>query len=220
MNEINIFVAFLAGIASFISPCVLPLLPAYINILTSGEKGRDIILKKSLIFILGFTLIFIIMGASFSFLGKLFNENIRILRIVSGFLIIIFGLHTLDIIKFKSFYKEKRLMHKVDGAKPFLMGMAFAFGWTPCIGPILGSILLYTSTSESGINGMLMLAFYSLGLGVPFVITGMLIDKFNSYKGRLYSFMKYIKIISGVIMILVGVLIMTNKLVIFIGLIS
>ncbi|MGL4849839.1 MAG: cytochrome c biogenesis CcdA family protein [Clostridium sp.] len=219
--NLSIMVAFFAGVVSFLSPCILPLIPAYINILAKDtQKNRkDIILKRSLIFILGFTVVFIIMGASATIIGKIFNRYFESLRILSGILIIIFGIYTLEIIKIGSIYKEKKLIKKVNEMGPFLMGIVFAAGWTPCVGPILGSILTYTSINTS-LNGILMLGLYSLGLGIPFILSAMLIEHFSFVRKNIYKHMRKIKVITGVLMILVGILVATNKLVIVIGLIS
>lgn len=219
MGELTIFIAFIAGVVSFFSPCVLPLVPGYFNILIQKEdgEGKDIILKKALLFILGFTIIFIVMGATATIFSKVFYENRNLFRIISGVIIIIFGLHTMGVLKIKALYKEKRFLHKLKNVGPVIMGMAFGGGWTPCIGPILASIFLYASTSEGKYLGVVLLVAYSLGLGVPFLICGMLIDKFNSVKHRLYKHMNIIQKATGFFMILVGFLIIINKIVVIIG---
>ncbi|MGL5417251.1 MAG: cytochrome c biogenesis CcdA family protein [Clostridium sp.] len=219
--NLSILVAFFAGVVSFLSPCVLPLIPAYINILTKDvdRDRKDIILRRSLLFILGFTIVFIIMGASATFLGKIFSRHFEILRVLSGILIILFGVYTLEVIKIGSLYKEKKIIRKADGISPLIMGIAFAAGWTPCVGPILGAILAYTSINTS-LNGVVMLGLYSIGLGIPFILSAMLIEHFSFIRKNIYKHMRKIKIITGILMIIVGALIATNKLVIMIGLIS
>lgn len=219
MNNISIFMAFFAGIVSFLSPCVLPLIPAYINVLAKDDKRKDILLIRSLLFVSGFTFVFILMGASATALGNVFQNNIERFRIISGLLIIIFGIYTLEIIKIGSLYKEKRLFNKLNKLGPFIMGIAFAAGWTPCVGPILGSIILYTSTNTN-LNGIMMLGFYSLGLGVPFILCAILIDKFSFVRNHIYKYMTIIKRLTGILIILIGILIITNKLVVIIGMIS
>lgn len=218
MGDLSIFVAFFAGIISFLSPCTLPLIPAYINILTNNKEDlrKDILLIRSLIFVLGFTGVFIIMGASATVLGKIFITNLKGFRIIAGILIIIFGVYTLEVIKIGSLYKEKKLIQNGNKFGPFIMGIAFAAGWTPCVGPILGSILVYTST-VSNLSGIMMLGFYSLGLGIPFLICALLIEKFSFVRKYIYKHMLLIKRITGILMILTGILILTNKLVVIIG---
>lgn len=218
MGDLSVFVAFFAGIISFLSPCTLPLIPAYINVLTNNKENlrKDILLIRSLIFVLGFTVVFIIMGASATVLGKIFITNLKGFRIIAGILIIIFGVYTLEIIKIGSLYKEKKLIHNGNKFGPFIMGIAFAAGWTPCVGPILGSILVYTST-VSNLSGIMMLGFYSLGLAIPFLICALLIEKFSFVRKYIYRHMLLIKRITGILMILTGILILTNKLVVVIG---
>lgn len=220
MENISIFMAFFAGVMSFLSPCVLPLIPAYINILTKDAetKSKDIILKRSLLFVLGFTIVFIIVGASASFIGEIFEKNLEVFRIMSGVTIILFGIYTLEIIKIGTLYREKKLL-QFDKAGPLIMGVAFAAGWTPCVGPILGTIIMYTSINTN-LNGILMLGFYSLGLAIPFIISALLIDKFDFIRKHIYKRMILIKRITGVLMIITGILIMTNKLVVIIGILS
>lgn len=219
MKHISIFMAFFAGVVSFISPCVLPLIPAYINVLTKQDKRKDIVLIRSILFVCGFTFVFIIMGASATALGKLFQNNINLFRIISGIIIILFGIYTLEIIKVGSLYKEKRLFNKLNDLGPFIMGIAFSAGWTPCVGPILGSIIVYTSINAN-LNGIFMLGFYSLGLGVPFILCALLIDKFIFVRKYIYKYMSLIKKITGILMIIIGILMITNKLVVFIGILS
>ncbi|WP_297638698.1 cytochrome c biogenesis protein CcdA [uncultured Clostridium sp.] len=222
MERVNIFVAFFAGVISFLSPCVLPLIPVYINILTGGASGKsdgkkNVIFVKSLLFILGFTIIFIILGASATLLGELFNEHLELLRIISGILIIFFGIYTLEIIKVGRLYMEKKVIKNTRNFGPFIMGVAFAAGWTPCVGPILGSILVYTSNAST-IDGVITLGIYSLGLGIPFLLSAMLIEKFTIVRKYIFKHMIIIKRITGILMVLIGILILTNRLGVLMGL--
>lgn len=222
MRDITIFIAFFSGLVSFLSPCVLPLIPAYVSILADEDENlkRNKVLSQSLLFILGFTIIFIIMGASGALIGRLFGENIKFFRVLAGIIIIIFGLQTAEIIKIKFLYREKRFSKRIKEFGPIVMGMAFAAGWTPCIGPILGSILLYASSQSEVATGIVMLLFYSLGMGVPFLITAILIEKFDFVRKKIYKYMVPIKKISGIFMIIIGLLMVTNKLLVVIGLLT
>lgn len=222
MNDITILLAFSAGLLSFLSPCVLPLIPAYVGYLTGSsieeledDKAKLFTLYKSLGFVLGFSIIFILMGVSITSLGKLLITHKDLFRKVGGILIIVFGLHTLGVFKVKLFYYEKRFLYfdKIKG--PFssvIMGMAFAAGWTPCIGPILSSILIYAANMDSIGKGVLLLVIYSLGLAVPFILTALAIGSFRSQFKKFSKYLPIISIISGVLMIIMGIMIFTNKL--------
>ncbi|MBU3090533.1 cytochrome c biogenesis protein CcdA [Clostridium sp. CF011] len=222
MNDISILLAFSAGLLSFLSPCVLPLVPAYISYLTGSSieelkdgKAKLSVLYKSFGFVLGFSIIFILMGVSISSLGKLLITHKNLFRKVGGTLIVVFGLHTIGLFKIKLFYREKRFLYfdKIKG--PFssvIMGMAFATGWTPCIGPILSSILIYATSMNSIGKGVLLLIMYSLGLAVPFILTAMAIGSFTKQFRKFSIYLPIISIISGILMIIMGVMIFTNKL--------
>jgi len=222
LKDISILLAFSAGLLSFLSPCVLPLVPAYVSYLTGSsieelkdDKSKLFTLYKSLGFVLGFSIIFILMGVSITSLGKLLITYKDLFRKVGGSLIIIFGLHTLGLFKIKLLYREKRflLFDKVKG--PFssvIMGMAFAAGWTPCIGPILSSILIYATSTNSIGKGVLLLVMYSLGLAVPFILTAMAIGNFTKQFKKFSKYLPIISAISGILMIIMGILIFTNKL--------
>lgn len=222
MDNVSIILAFSAGLLSFLSPCVLPLVPAYVSYLTGSavvdindSKAKLNLLYKSIGFIIGFTIIFIIMGASISSLGKLFAANQGTLRKVGGILIIIFGLHTTGLLKIKAFYREKRVLPFGDDRKNIgsvFMGMAFAAGWTPCIGPILSSILIYAGSMDTIGKGILLLLVYSLGLAVPFILTAVAIGSFSKYMRRFSKHLPLVSIISGILMIIMGALVFTNKL--------
>jgi len=222
LEKTSFLLAFSAGLLSFLSPCVLPLVPAYVSYLTgsaiseikSGKEKLNL-LYKSIGFVIGFTIIFIIMGASISVLGKIFSENQSIFRKIGGILIIIFGLHTTGVLKIKMLYFEKRLLPFGDANKNFgsvFIGMAFATGWTPCIGPILSSILIYAGSMDTVGKGILLLVIYSLGLAVPFLLTALAIGNFSRYFKKFSKFLPAVSVLSGVLMIIMGTLVFTNKL--------
>ena len=222
MKDISILLAFSAGLLSFLSPCVLPLVPAYVSYLTCSSieelkdgKAKLSALYKSFGFVLGFSIIFILMGVSITSLGKLLITHKDLFRKVGGTLIAIFGLHTLGVFKIKLLYREKRFLYfdKIKG--PFssvIMGMAFATGWTPCIGPILSSILIYATSMNSIGKGVLLLMMYSLGLAVPFILTAMAIGSFTKQFRKFSKYLPIISGISGILMIIMGIMIFTNKL--------
>lgn len=219
MGDISIPIAFSAGFLSFFSPCVLPLIPAYITYITGTSMEEELVgrklfaLNRTIGFIIGFTLIFMIMGISASFVGRLFNEYRSIFVKVSGILIIVFGLNMMGIIKISSLNKEKRFkMPKITSwFSSILMGMAFAAGWTPCIGAVLGSILLYAGTTATVSKGIYLLFAYSLGLAVPFIVTALLINKFSKFLIKSEKIMPYVMKISGIFIIILGILIFLNK---------
>tara|TARA_Y100000739_G_C20445445_1_gene389806 strand:+ start:24 stop:731 length:708 start_codon:yes stop_codon:yes gene_type:complete len=216
---LELFIAFGAGLISFLSPCVLPLIPGYISYI-SGSSLNELLEKKSvnifpiILFALGFSFVFISFGATASFLGSVILNNSYELRIVSGVIIIIFSLHILKIINLNFLNYEKRIYtDKKSGIfSSILVGMAFGFGWTPCIGPILGSILALASTEQSLNRGIFLLAFYSLGLAIPFVLSGYLIQKFLVFSKNIKSKMNIILKSGGVLLLITGLLIITNQL--------
>jgi Cytochrome c biogenesis protein len=182
---IELLVALSAGLLSFLSPCVLPLIPGYISYI-SGSSLNELLEKKEIniipliLFSLGFSIVFILFGAASTFLGQIVLNNSNTLRIVAGLIIIFFSLNIIGVLNFNFLNYEKRINYtkKKGQIGSVLVGMAFGFGWTPCIGPILGSILLLASTEESINRGILLLSFYSLGLAIPFVLSGYLFQKF------------------------------------------
>ncbi len=213
------FVAFGAGLVSFLSPCVLPLIPGYISYI-SGQSLQNILETKKInlfsliLFCLGFSSVFVILGASASFLGQAFLKNSEILRIIAGIIIIIFSLQLIGLINIPYLNFEKRFDAKESRniLFPYVIGLAFGFGWTPCIGPILGSILALASIEETLTRAILLLIFYSLGLAIPFVLSGYLIQRFLLFSK---NFKKNINLISksgGVILLVTGILILTNQL--------
>ena len=216
---IELFIAFGAGLISFLSPCVLPLIPGYISYI-SGSSLNEILEKKTvniipiILFTLGFSLVFISFGATASFLGSVILNNSYELRIASGIIIIIFSLHILGIININFLNYEKRVYtEKKSGIfSSILVGMAFGFGWTPCIEPILGSILALASTEQSLNRGILLLVFYSLGLAIPFILSGYLIQKFLVFSKNIKSKMNIIMKVGGILLLTTGILIITNQL--------
>ena len=217
--EVHLPIAFLAGLISFLSPCVLPLIPGYISYI-SGSSLNELIEKKSvnifpiILFTLGFSLVFISFGATASFLGSVILNNSYELRIASGIIIIIFSLHILGILNLNFLNYEKRIYtEKKSGIfSSILVGMAFGFGWTPCIGPILGSILALASIEQSLNRGILLLIFYSLGLAIPFILSGYLIQKFLVFSKNLKSKMNIILKSGGALLLITGILMITNQL--------
>lgn len=227
MNNISFILAFSAGLLSFLSPCVLPLVPAYIGYLT-GTSAYEVsrshmkfkAIYKSFGFIIGFSIIFILMGASITTLGKLFTVNQSILRKIGGLLIILFGLHTTGIFKIKLFYYEKRpfSLNRISGNfSSVFMGMAFATGWTPCIGPILSSILIYAANMGTVNKGILLLIVYSLGLAVPFILTAIAVDTLTEYIRKFSKYMPLVSALSGILMIAMGLIVFFNKFTVLSG---
>ncbi len=217
---LNLIIAFGAGLISFLSPCVLPLIPGYISYI-SGESLGDIvekqkkILLKTILFSLGFSLVFISFGATASFIGNLLLEYSNSLRIVAGLIIIIFSLQLIGILNLNFLNKEKRIYTKNYSNNlffPVVVGAAFGFGWTPCIGPVLGSILALAATESSIGKGILLLSFYSLGLAIPFVLSGYGISKFLEFSKNFKKNIRRISISGGIILLITGILIITNKL--------
>ena len=216
---IELLIAFGAGLISFLSPCVLPLIPGYISYI-SGRSINELIDKKNInlipmiLFTIGFSIVFIIFGAASTFLGQVLLQNSFELRIIAGLIIIIFSLHIIGVLNIKFLNFEKRIQTKVNinFYSPLLIGMAFAFGWTPCIGPILGSILVLAATEESINKGIILLSFYSLGLAIPFILSGYLIQKFLIFSKNFRKNINLVSKIGGFILLITGVLIITNQL--------
>lgn len=220
----NYILAFSAGLLSFLSPCVLPLIPAYISYIVGSSvadirssKGRINALMKTLFFVSGFSIVFILLGISVSSLSQLLSQHLKVVQQFGGVLIIVFGLHMTGVIKLKFLYAEKRF--QIGGTSTsgkslgaLLLGMAFAIGWTPCIGPILSSILIYAGSMETVGTGALLLTLYALGLAVPFLVSSLLIENLSVYLRKLTRYLPVISIVSGVIVIIMGVLVFTNRL--------
>ena len=212
-------IAFGAGLISFLSPCVLPLIPGYISYI-SGQSLQEILNKKEInffpliLFCLGFSTVFVILGASASFLGQTLLQNSEILRIAAGIIIIIFSLQLIGIINIPYLNFEKRFDAKESRniLFPYVIGVAFGFGWTPCIGPILGSILALASIEETLSRAVILLILYSLGLAIPFVLSGYLIQKFLLFSKNFRKNINLISKIGGIILLVTGILILTNQL--------
>ena len=215
----ELFIALGAGLISFLSPCVLPLIPGYISYI-SGSSINELIEKKNvnlfpiILFTIGFSVVFIIFGAASTFLGNIFLQNSYELRIVAGVIIVILSLHLIGFINIKFLNYEKRVQTnlKKNFFSLILIGMAFAFGWTPCIGPILGSILVLASTEESLQQGILLLTFYSIGLAVPFILAGYLIQRFLVFSKNFRKNINKVSKIGGSILLITGILMITNHL--------
>jgi cytochrome c-type biogenesis protein len=214
--------AFLAGVVSFLSPCVLPLVPGYISVIsgasveelqTRDRKLLNIVLLHSLMFILGFTVVFVALGATATTFGHAFRIYKKQLTWIAGAVIIVFGLHLTGIFKIKALYADKRLHNTGSGKSPlgaFAVGFAFAFGWTPCIGPILSTILAAAADADTVRKGIVLLAIYSMGLAVPFLLTSLGIDRFLAFYGKFRRHLHAVEVGSGVLLIFFGVLIFTR----------
>ena len=216
---IELIIAFGAGLISFLSPCVLPLIPGYISYI-SGTSFNELIEKKNInllpviLFTFGFSIIFIIFGAASTYLGQVLLQNSYELRIGAGLVIIFFSLHIIGILNLKFLNYEKRIETNISKNlfSPIFIGMAFAFGWTPCIGPILGSILVLASTEDSLGRGILLLSSYSIGLAIPFILSGYLMQKFLIFSKNFKNNINKVTKIGGIILLITGVLIITNQL--------
>jgi cytochrome c-type biogenesis protein len=222
--------AFLAGFLSFLSPCVLPLIPAYFTFITGFSleeltENRNSEIRKKVVFstvsfVCGFSMVFILMGASASYLGGLIYNYREIIRIIGGMLIILMGIHLTGIIRIPGLDVEKRIhMDK----KPlhflgiFIIGMAFGAGWSPCIGPLLGSILIIAGSQETVRQGMVLLAIYSAGLALPFIILSVFIHLLLMVIKKASRFLQYVNAAAGILLILAGLILVTNKLYVLIG---
>ena len=214
-------IAFLAGLISFLSPCVLPLIPGYISYISGTsfdklvEKKKNLVVIKTIFFTLGFSFVFIALGSTASFIGKLFLTNSDIFRIIAGLIIIFFSLQLIGIINFKFMNKDIRIFtdqYSHNLAFPVLVGAAFGFGWTPCIGPILGSILTLAAIEANISKSIFLLSSYSLGLAIPFIISGVLIDKFLYFSKNFRKYLSKITKVGGIILLLTGIAILTGQL--------
>jgi len=216
---IELLIAFGAGLISFLSPCVLPLIPGYVSFI-SGQSLQEILKSKKIdilpliLFCFGFSTVFIILGASASFLGQTLLQNSETLRVIAGFVIMIFSLQLIGLINISYLNFEKRFEAKKSKniLFPYLIGLAFGFGWTPCIGPILGSILALASIEETLSKAIILLTFYSVGLAIPFVLSGYLIQRFLVFSKNFKKNINLISKIGGIILLITGILILTNQL--------
>jgi len=225
MENVSFVVAFIAGVLSFLSPCILPIVPGYISYISGvslkeREQGIDDdvikrILVTSLSFIFGFSVVFISLGASASVLGIFLSNNIIIFSRISGIFIIIMGIHLTGLIKIKALYFQKKI--NIETIKPgvlgaFLIGFCFAFGWTPCIGPILASILTLAANEKTVAKGIVLLTAYSMGLGIPFLLTGFFASFFIKFFEKHRFFIRKGEIICGVLLVIIGILMVTNNM--------
>jgi len=226
MEEISLLVAFGAGLLSFLSPCVLPLVPVYLASLAGPEIFDDKITRKrmpvflhSLSFVIGFSIVFTILGAGAGLVGLAISSHLAVIRQIAGSLLIVFGLFILAALKVPWLNYEKRLSSSLGTTTSYLRslltGGIFSLAWTPCVGPILGGILTLALGSETAGQGAYLLAIYSLGLGIPFLTIGIAFDFITPLLKRIYRYSSLIHIISGLLLIAVGILILTNRLVWF-----
>ncbi len=228
-ESVSIVAAFIAGLLSFVSPCVLPLIPGYLSFVSGvsleelrggadavppSAAVRRRVLATSLCFVLGFSLVFVGLGASASVVGHFLMDQLSLLGKVAGVIIVLFGLHLMGVLKISWLYAEKRVQ---TSARPaglvgaVLVGIAFAFGWTPCIGPILAAILAIAATQDTIWKGVTLLAVYSAGLAIPFLATSLAINSFYSAFARIRRYYHGIELASGVLLVVIGLLIFTNR---------
>ena len=222
LGNLPIMASFLAGVLTFVSPCVMPLIPAYITLIT-GLSIKELQNKQklfkaftySLAFIFGFSTIFVILGLSITYLGSFLFKNKDILRVVGSTIIIIFGLHLTGIFRIKFLYKQFSLMDKfsreINYLSVYLMGATFAISWTPCVDPILASILILASNQDTIFKGTFLLVVYSFGLGIPFLLTALFINKFLYFFNSLKKYYKIIELESGLLLIIIGILLIIGK---------
>jgi len=225
-QNVTLLAAFAAGFLSFVSPCVLPLIPGYISFVSgvsleemrgdsAARATRSQVFLTSVAFVLGFSIVFVALGATATAIGKLLLAQLPLLSKVAGIILIIFGLHTMGVFRLAFLETEKRMHTQRKPAGPLgamLVGVAFAFGWTPCIGPILGGILAIAGSKNSISEGVTLLAVYSLGLGIPFLLTSLAIDQFFSATKRIRRYYHAIELTSGVLLVAIGLLIFTGQL--------
>jgi cytochrome c-type biogenesis protein len=218
--------AFVAGLLSFLSPCVLPLIPSYISYITGlsfadlqAQHPSHLVRRKTFIhsigFILGFTTVFVLLGASATMIGSLLQQHATTIRKIGGMLVFLFGVHVTGLVPLGLLLGEKRISvrNKPAGyAGSFLVGLVFAAGWTPCIGPILASILMVAANEERVIQGVILLLLYSLGLGIPFLLSSLALHQFLSLFNRFKRFIRLFEIITGVFLMLIGILLFSNWL--------
>ena len=225
-QNVTLLAAFAAGFLSFVSPCVLPLIPGYISFVsgvsvdemradTTPATSRLQVFLTSLAFVIGFSLVFVALGASATAVGKFLFARLPLFSKIAGAVLIVFGLHTMGVFRLAFLETEKRVHSQRKPAGPLgavLVGVAFAFGWTPCIGPILGGILAIAGSKNSVTEGVTLLAVYSLGLGIPFLLTSLAINQFFGAAKRVRRYYHAIELASGALLIVIGVLIISGEL--------
>ncbi|HJS72823.1 MAG TPA: cytochrome c biogenesis protein CcdA [Vicinamibacteria bacterium] len=231
MTDVSLLAALAAGVISFISPCVLPIVPGYISFISGASlselknpidldpaRRRELfwrVAANSLFFVLGFSVVFVAMGASATYIGQWFAANRLVLARIAGAVIIVLGLHTMGITPIKWLNYEKRVQTQsrpMSVLGSFLVGLAFAFGWSPCIGPILAGVLVLAAQQNTVSQGIALLTAYSLGLGIPFIVTGLAIHRVLGFFGRIKKHMKLVEVTAGALLIVVGVLVATDSL--------
>jgi cytochrome c-type biogenesis protein len=230
MQNVSLLMAFTAGIISFLSPCVLPLVPGYISFVSGvsveeigGLREKKVVMVNSIFFIIGFSMIFIFLGVSATWMGVFFASKKAILTKIAGLIIIFFGIFKMGLIRSFAFYRETRFHirgRKFGTLGALLLGAAFAFGWTPCVGPILGSILAYAGTLGKVNEGVVLLLIYSMGLGIPFLLVAFGLNRFFAVFDRIKKHLRLIEIVSGILMAILGVLVFSDKLILIPGYIS
>jgi cytochrome c-type biogenesis protein len=225
-QDVTLIAAFAAGFLSFVSPCVLPLIPGYISFVSgvsleemradaAPTTSRLQVFLTSLAFVIGFSLVFVALGASATAVGKFLFARLPLFSKIAGAVLIVFGLHTMGVFRLAFLETEKRVHSQRKPAGPLgamLVGVAFAFGWTPCIGPILGGILAIAGSKNSVAEGVTLLAVYSLGLGIPFLITSLAINQFFGAAKRIRKYYHAIELASGALLVVIGVLIISGEL--------
>ena len=225
IGGIGVLTAFLAGIVSFLSPCVLPLVPGYISYVAGRSVGelrqeraigrRFAVLGLSLAFVLGFSSVFVALGASASAIGSLFLSYRYEASYIAGAVIVVFGLHMMGILRFNWMNRDLRFMPQIPGGRPFgafLLGSAFAFGWTPCIGPLLGAVLTLSATTLGVSDGAILLSIYSMGLAIPFLLVAAFTGRFMESVAKVRRFAQPLQLAAGGMLVLVGVLMVTGYL--------
>jgi len=223
MGSLSVWFVLFGGFISFLSPCVLSLVPAYIGFISNdlgeaGKRSRWFVMKRTMLFILGFSFVFIVMGASVGAAGNLLVRYRPILMRISGLFIMIFGLRSLGMIEIPFLDRDMRLkaprvIH--HGFDAFLMGIAFAAGWTPCVGNVLASVLLYVSTATNPLGGIFYLVIYSLGLAIPFMMTAIAVDQGHNFFQRYERPLNLVSKVGGLLLVLLGALIFFNRLIAF-----
>ena len=223
-ENVTVIVALFAGLITFLSPCILPVIPSYLAFITgisveelSHERdrkhARKTVITNSLLFILGFSIIFVLLGVSATFIGKFLARNIRWFEIFGGAFVILLGLNFAGVIRLKFLMREKRihLQKKPIGfLGTVIVGMAFGAGWTPCVGPMLGAILTVAASTQDIFKGIVLLISYSVGLGIPFLISGLIVHKFFEHFQKIKRYFKVISTIGGILLIIIGILLMTG----------
>jgi len=224
-SAVSVPTAFVFGLLSFFSPCVLPLVPAYLSYMSGvsveelmESRGSEALKRtgaKSVLFVLGFSAVFVAMGATATSVGQLLAAKMDILMKIGGVVIVILGMHMTGVFRIKALYAEKRFhmrLRNVGFVGAFLIGVTFAFGWTPCVGPVLAGILTLAVNSETVLRGVGLLAVYSLGLGIPFIITGFAAGTALAALAKFKSRLRKIEIASGILVVIVGILVFTGSL--------